>query len=209
MATGPLACHARAAAALSRRAHRSFFTPTLHALQRKQCVPYSSEQVYAVVADVERYSEFLPFCSASRICARHGPDSFDATLALGFLAFSETYTSRVTLEPPRSVTAVATDTNLFSHLSTRWRLRDGREPGTCELHFLLEMQLKSILQDQARGPLAAPMPSWSTGLAAPRHAMPRRAPHPTPTPLPDPIPGAAARDGPRGRAAGGRLPQTV
>ena len=105
-ASGSLACHARAG--VPRRAHRQLFTPTLHALQRKQCVPYSSEQVYAVVADVERYVEFLPFCSASRICARHGPASFDATLALGFLAFSETYTSRVTLEPPRGVTAVAT-----------------------------------------------------------------------------------------------------
>ena len=154
-ASGSLTCHARAG--LPRRAHRQFFTPTLHALQRKQCVPYSSEQVYAVVADVERYAEFLPFCSASRICARHGPGSFDATLALGFLAFSETYTSRVTLEPPRGVTAVATDTTLFSHLSTRWRLTDGREPGTCELHFVLEMQLKSILQDQVRVSVRSPV----------------------------------------------------
>ena len=154
-ASGSLTCHARAG--LPRRAHRQFFTPTLHALQRKQCVPYSSEQVYAVVSDVERYAEFLPFCSASRICARHGPASFDATLTLGFLAFSETYTSRVTLEPPRGVTAVATDTTLFSHLSTRWRLTDGREPGTCELHFVLEMQLKSILQDQVRVSVRSPV----------------------------------------------------
>jgi coenzyme Q-binding protein COQ10 len=170
------ACHARAG--VPRRAHRQFFTPTLHALQRKQCVPYSSKQVYAVVADVERYTEFLPFCSASRICARHGPASFDATLTLGFLAFSETYTSRVTLEPPCGVTAVSTDTNLFSHLSTRWRLTDGREPGTCELHFVLEMQLKSILQDQVcvsvcRAPLAA-APLAAAPLAAPPPGAPRR-----------------------------------
>ena len=201
------ACHARAG--VPRRAHRQFFTPTLHALQRKQCVPYSSKQVYAVVADVERYTEFLPFCSASRICARHGPASFDATLTLGFLAFSETYTSRVTLEPPCGVTAVSTDTNLFSHLSTRWRLTDGREPGTCELHFVLEMQLKSILQDQVcvsvcRAPLAA-APLAAAPLAA---AGPPGAPRP-PAPLPLPCTGAAARDGARGRAAGGRLPQTV
>ena len=202
------ACHARAG--VPRRAHRQFFTPTLHALQRKQCVPYSSKQVYAVVADVERYTEFLPFCSASRICARHGPASFDATLTLGFLAFSETYTSRVTLEPPCGVTAVSTDTNLFSHLSTRWRLTDGREPGTCELHFVLEMQLKSILQDQVcvsvcRAPLAA-VPLAAAPLAA---AGPPGAPHPPPAPFPLPCTGAAARDGARGRAAGGRLPQTV
>ena len=211
-ASGSLACHARAG--VPRRAHRQLFTPTLHALQRKQCVPYSSEQVYAVVADVERYAEFLPFCSASRICARHGPASFDATLTLGFLAFCETYTSRVTLEPPRSVTAVATDTNLFSHLSTRWRLADGREPGTCELHFVLEMQLKSILQDQALQRvmdrvveqqvaafrkrcddlycdqrLGTPEPG------APAHRPPASAlpPPPTPTPTPTPTPAPPTR----------------
>ena len=126
-----------------------------------------------MVADVERYAEFLPFCSASRICARHGPASFDATLALGFLAFSETYTSRVTLEPPRGVTAVATDTNLFSHLSTRWRLTDGREPGTCELHFVLEMQLKSILQDQVCVSVCSPLAAAPLAAADPPGA-PRR-----------------------------------
>ena len=183
----PLLFHARAG--VPQRAHRQFFAPTLHALQRKQCVPYSTEQVYAVVADVERYAEFLPFCSASRICARHGPGSFDATLALGFLAFSETYTSRVTLEPPWGVTAVATDTNLFSHLSTRWRLIDGREPGTCELHFLLEMQLKSILQDQVRV-------RWRPSLVA--AGPPGLAVHPPPAHLPVPCTGAAACDGPGG-----------
>ena len=136
---------------------RRFFSPSLNALRRTQQLPNSCEQVYAVVADVERYKDFLPFCTAFRIGRRHGPDSFEATLAVGFLVFSETCTSLVTLERPRSVAAKATDTTLFSQLSTWWRFIEGATPETCELHFFLEMQLKSMLHEQALQPIMSRM----------------------------------------------------
>jgi ribosome-associated toxin RatA of RatAB toxin-antitoxin module len=110
---------------------------------------FSREDLYAVVADVESYTEFVPFCSTSSVVSRHGPGSFDAELAIDFLAFSERYTSRVTAVPPSSVTAIATDTALFEHLHSEWRFDEGSAPGTCELHFSLDLLLKSIVHDKA------------------------------------------------------------
>ena len=133
---------------LSRRA-RPFFSTSLQTLERSKQLPYTCDQVYAVVADVEAYKQFLPFCTSSSIDLRRGPDSFDATLSLGFLAFSETYTSRVTLQRPVIVSAIAADTSLFSHLSMQWRFSDGQPPGTCAAHFRLEMQLKSFVHERA------------------------------------------------------------
>ena len=107
-----------------RRLFTSPFTLPVHEVARKEVVPFSADQLFAVIADVDAYAKFLPFCTASRVVGRHGPESFDAELGIGFLAFDERYVSRVTLERPRAVSAVATNSGPFAHCRTAWRLRD-------------------------------------------------------------------------------------
>ena len=58
--------------------------------------PYTLEQIYALVADVEKYPEFIPWCKGARIIERSEKD-FVANLVVGFKGFTETYTSRVHL----------------------------------------------------------------------------------------------------------------
>ena len=113
-------------------------------------MPFSADQLFAVIADVDAYAKFLPLCTASRVVGRHGPESFDAELGIGFLAFDERYVSRVTLERPRAVSAVATNSGPLAHCRTAWRLRDADAdaPG-CELDFRLSMQMRTLLHDQA------------------------------------------------------------
>ena len=71
---------------------------------------YRQEELYDIVADVASYNRFIPFCTGSRIvrelpttgaAARHA--SMDAELTVGFLAFKESYVSRVTCIPYTSV----------------------------------------------------------------------------------------------------------
>lgn len=111
--------------------------------------PHPREDVFAIIADVASYSEFLPFCQNSRILSRHADGGFDAQLSLGFLAFSEAYVSRVQLTPPSAIVANASNTPLFEQLTTTWRFKDGITPGTCEAHFELTMLLRSIMHDHA------------------------------------------------------------
>ncbi len=66
-------------------------------------VPFSRQVFFDVIADVERYQQFLPWCTRSRVLHRLGPLRFDAELAVGFRLYNESYVSRVTLDPPKRV----------------------------------------------------------------------------------------------------------
>src|ERR1700740_3401558 len=71
-----------------------------HAEQR--VLPYTPEQLFALVADVERYPEFLPWCVGARVKERRA-DLIVADLIIGFRVFRERFTSRVALDPPRRI----------------------------------------------------------------------------------------------------------
>ena len=70
---------------------------------------YSQKELYAVVADVASYPTFIPFCTSSRIDkqalerAMQGRTVVEAQLSVGFMNFTEKYTSIVTCEPFKSV----------------------------------------------------------------------------------------------------------
>lgn len=113
-----------------------------HAEQR--ILPYTPEQLFQLVGDVERYPEFLPWCVASRIRRRDG-DVFFADLVIGFKMIRERFTSKVTLNHPDRVDVIYTD-GPFHHLNNHWifkRLPDG---GT-EIDFYVDFEFKSkVLQ---------------------------------------------------------------
>lgn len=139
---------------LHRRAVSSFLNlvsprPVKRSVTLKQTLAHPREMVYSVVADVESYTNFIPFCRTSRIMQRHADGTFDAKLSLGFLAFSEDYVSRVRLTPPSAIVASASNTPLFERLDTSWRFVDGSVPGTCDAYFELSMLLRSVVHDQA------------------------------------------------------------
>ena len=90
-------------------------------------------QLFAIVADVNKYHEFLPFCRRSQVTNRIDKDRFEAELEIGFKVFNEKYTSKVTLDAPRKV--VAEDKSheedgggtLFEKMRTVWRFRELEE----------------------------------------------------------------------------------
>ena len=65
-------------------------------------LPHSAAQMFALVADVARYPEFLPWNSAARIRARYpieGGEVMEADLVISFKLFREKFGSRVVLYP--------------------------------------------------------------------------------------------------------------
>jgi coenzyme Q-binding protein COQ10 len=87
-------------------------------------VPYTADLMYAVVADVGRYPEFLPWVVALRIKSRSrdgGREILMAEMAVGYRALRERYTSRVVLDPgARTIDVVAVE-GPFHRLENHWR----------------------------------------------------------------------------------------
>ena len=87
-------------------------------------VPHSPEQMFALVADVERYPEFLPLCEALRIRERttdaDGREVLVADMTCGYKAIRETFTSRVTLDRDNRQILVAYIDGPFRYLDNTW-----------------------------------------------------------------------------------------
>uniref|UniRef100_UPI0037E88D95 coenzyme Q-binding protein COQ10 homolog, mitochondrial isoform X2 n=1 Tax=Semicossyphus pulcher TaxID=241346 RepID=UPI0037E88D95 len=99
---------------------------------------YTPEQMYDVVASVDQYQHFVPWCKKSRVI--RGPNgNVQAELEIGFPPIVERYTSEVTCVPNHQVRAVCTDGSLFSHLETIWRFAPGAKdlPNSCKVDFYI------------------------------------------------------------------------
>src|ERR687898_2466113 len=92
-----------------------------HAEQRH--LPYSQKQLFDLVASVERYPEFLPWCSAARITRRDG-NRFHADLIVRFKMFQERFGSKVTLHP-HALIDVEYVNGPFRYLNNHWRFIEG------------------------------------------------------------------------------------
>jgi coenzyme Q-binding protein COQ10 len=106
----------------------------------KRVVPYSDEQMFALVADVERYPEFLPWCAAVRIRSRDEA-TFTADLIAAFGALREQFTSRVRLDPAAKAIMIEYIEGPFEHLTNRWHFVP-TENG-CEVRFDIDFRFKS------------------------------------------------------------------
>lgn len=103
-------------------------------------MPYTPEQMFALVADVERYPEFLPWCVATRIRSR-GENTFTADLIAAFAAFREQYTSRVRLDPEGKTIVIEYLDGPFEHLTNRWHFAE-LDKG-CEVDFDIDFRFRS------------------------------------------------------------------
>ncbi|WP_020178763.1 type II toxin-antitoxin system RatA family toxin [Methylopila sp. M107] len=108
-------------------------------------VPHSPEQMFDLVADVEKYPLFLPLCEALRVKKREERDASPvlvADMTIAYKIFRETFTSRVTLDREAKKILVEYLDGPFSHLENRWTFRP-REGGGCEVEFFIDWELRS------------------------------------------------------------------
>eukprot|EP00884_Botryococcus_braunii_P023456 jgi/Botrbrau1/9795/Bobra.0322s0003.1 len=113
--------------------------------QERKLIGYSPEQMYEVVADVEKYKEFVPWCQKSKILSTRASRFVKAELEVGFNLFVERYTSDVHLHPPVKVVSHVNDSSLFDHLDSTWEFKPGPVPGTTWLTFYVDFAFKSPL----------------------------------------------------------------
>ncbi|CAK0776833.1 coenzyme Q-binding protein COQ10 [Azospirillaceae bacterium] len=102
-------------------------------------VPYTAEQMFRLVAEVDKYPEFLPWCVGARIKRRQG-NTLIADLMIGFRMVRESFTSRVTLSPSHRIDTTFSD-GPFQYLKSYWIFHPVE--GGCNVDFFVEFEFKS------------------------------------------------------------------
>jgi coenzyme Q-binding protein COQ10 len=112
-------------------------------------VPYPADLMFAIVADVERYPEFLPWVTGLRVQSREKKGEKEIVLAqmtVGFAALRERYTSRVVLDPAARTIDVTQVEGVFRELDNRWCFTpDGVDGKACRIDFYLRFEFRSRL----------------------------------------------------------------
>jgi coenzyme Q-binding protein COQ10 len=116
------------------------------AFTTKRRVRHSAEQMFDLVADVERYPEFVPLCRDLKVRKRgaekEGVEVLVADMTVAYKLVRETFGSRVTLDRPKLQILVEYLEGPFSHLENRWTFRPAGE-SACEVEFFIDYEFRS------------------------------------------------------------------
>jgi coenzyme Q-binding protein COQ10 len=108
-------------------------------------VAHSPERMFALVADIEEYPQFLPMCEALSVRSRKEKDGVTvlvADMSVGYKAIRETFTSQVVLKPDEKVIDVRYLDGPFRYLQNRWNFLPAGNGG-CDVGFFIEYEFKN------------------------------------------------------------------
>jgi coenzyme Q-binding protein COQ10 len=120
----------------------------MHSHAERRPLPFAPEVVFDLVADVDRYPEFLPWCVATRV-RRKAEDGFEADMTIGFKVFRESFTSRVKIERPHQID-VTYKYGPFKYLTNCWIFEPAGE-GACVVDFHVEFEFRSHMLERLIG----------------------------------------------------------
>ena len=120
----------------------------------KRRAHHSAQQMFDLVADVERYPEFVPLCHSLKVRQRtkraDGTEIVIADMTVSFKLVREAFTSRVTLDCPNLKIMVEYLKGPFSNLENRWSF-EPRSETTCDVGFFLSYEFKSRMLSMLMG----------------------------------------------------------
>jgi len=119
-------------------------------ISRSVLVPYSAQEMYALVSDIERYPAFLPWCRSARILDQEG-DALRARIELSRGGVHKTFTTRNRLQKNKMI-EMRLEEGPFSHLEGFWRF-DGLENVGSRVALDLEFEFAGRLISMAFGPV--------------------------------------------------------
>ncbi|WP_398481656.1 type II toxin-antitoxin system RatA family toxin [Tardiphaga sp.] len=112
----------------------------------KRRVRHSAPQMFDLVADVERYPEFVPLCKALKVRQRtqndDGTEVIVADMTVSFKLVQESFTSKVTLDRANLKILVEYLRGPFSNLENRWTFEPKTET-ECDVGFFINYEFKS------------------------------------------------------------------
>ena len=114
---------------------------------------YSAEEMYALVTDVAKYCEFLPWCDHASVLATE-PDGMKAEIGIAFSGMHQTFTTRNVHVPGRQVTIKLVD-GPFQQLDGEWNFIPLGQPGqrACKVELELRYSFKNAALAAVVGPV--------------------------------------------------------
>jgi len=110
-------------------------------------VRHSAERMFDLVADIEKYPEFVPLCQSLRVKKRTtdaaGLEVLVADMSVGYLAIRERFTSRVTLDRAKMKILVEYVDGPFSHLENVWTFKDEPDVAASRVEFYIDYEFRS------------------------------------------------------------------
>ena len=109
-------------------------------------VNHAADDMFRLVADVERYPEFVPLCQALHVRGRKeledGRSVLVADMTVAYKLFKETFTSRVELRPDERTILVEYLDGPFKHLENKWTFEEAGE-GASTVGFFISYEFRS------------------------------------------------------------------
>ncbi|OCW58232.1 type II toxin-antitoxin system RatA family toxin [Hoeflea olei] len=121
--------------------------------QTSRIVPHSPRQMFDLVADVERYPEFLPLCEAISIRdikERDGKTLLICEMTVGYKAIRETFATQDLLKPDDLEIDVKFFEGPFKYLDNKWTFKPHGAHG-CEVGFYIDYEFKSRMLGMLMG----------------------------------------------------------
>ncbi|WP_294645960.1 type II toxin-antitoxin system RatA family toxin [uncultured Aureimonas sp.] len=112
--------------------------------ENARVVRHSPDEMFALVADVERYPEFLPLCQSLVVRSRRERDGktlLIADMTVAYKLIRETFASQVLLKPDERQIDVKYVDGPFRYLENRWNFEP--HPDGCEVRFFIDYEFKS------------------------------------------------------------------
>ena len=112
----------------------------------KRRVRHTASEMFDLVADVERYPQFVPLCRTLRVRKRipepEGIEILIADMTVAYKLVRESFVSRVTLDRPKLQILVEYLEGPFSHLENRWSFHP-TDDCSCEVEFFISYEFRS------------------------------------------------------------------
>jgi coenzyme Q-binding protein COQ10 len=109
-------------------------------------VRHAASDMFDLVADVERYPQFLPLCQATKVRRRlaepEGVEVIDVEMTVAYKMLRETFTTRDTLDRPNLRILIEYLQGPFHRMENRWEFHPVGEQA-CEVNFFIDYEFKS------------------------------------------------------------------
>jgi len=125
----------------------------MHIFETRHRVGHSADEMFALVADVESYPQFLPLCEALNVRGREyaeGEETLITTMTVGYGLIRESFTTEVILDKAARTIFVSYLDGPFAHLENRWHF-EPIDAETSEIEFYIAYSFRSKLFERLIG----------------------------------------------------------
>ncbi|GAA5235104.1 type II toxin-antitoxin system RatA family toxin [Verticiella sediminum] len=123
----------------------------MHNVQRSVLVPYAPARMFELVADVESYPDFMPWCGGAQVLERTD-DGMLASVTISFAGLRQSFTTRNTHDFPNSIHLTLVD-GPFSRLDGHWEFQSLGDGEACKVVFTMEYAFAGRALELLVGPV--------------------------------------------------------